>query len=277
MRVRAICRLRCFVVLLAGCSAAAPLAVPTQTPAADPTVDPAPELEQVAPQPSGDRAVLLLDRSRAPRPGALRGALHELGAADLAPAEEVPADNPLTYTLPGGGEASLRVTAAPMARLAEQLERLSWPLAERDRARAHTAQLEVRLDGLAASPIERKLALTRLTSAVMRVTGAAAVYWPDTGAVHRPATFTALAEDAAAMLPVRLWVSLRIDRGDTVRVRTHGMKALGRPELVITAPEGRLERAVAACFDWAQRIVVEPSDTPPSAVFSSSDLLRIQL
>ena len=226
---------------------------------------------------SGDRAALLLSRVRPVSSAALREVLKELSASHLAPPGDQLDQNPLQYELPGGGMVSIQVSAAPASDLLERLDRLPWPAPERTAVRTHTAQLQLRIEESSLPLTERKRALTQLAAALLETTGAVGVHWPDADTLHRPSTFRALARRAHEALPVRLWVALRIERGATVRVHTNGMRALDRPELVITAPESGLAEAVTRCFEWAQRIVLEPTDTPPSAVYSSSDLLSIPL
>ncbi len=134
---------------------------------------------------------------------------------------------------------------------------------------AHTNHFLVALTGGSMDPIERRLLLTKLVSAVVFESDAVGVYWGDGTLVVEPKMFVEMAQTAGPKdLPVPIWVDLRIAENDddTVRCFTEGMAPLGFLEIEVpssTLPAGELLEFIGdtACYILNGRIQIPDGDT----------------
>src|SRR5688500_3842056 len=89
-----------------------------------------------------------------------------------------------------------------------------WPEAT-EKMRAHKYSVLVSILGGKIPPVERRVILTRVVSAVVRHTDAVGVVWSDGMLVHEPAAFVEQAEGVnAEHIPGPLWIDVRVEKND---------------------------------------------------------------
>jgi hypothetical protein len=101
---------------------------------------------------------------------------------------------------------------------------------------AHRHHFLITVIGGTIEPVERRVVLTRLTSAVVRHTDAVGVYWGEGNLVHEPAEFVRAAEAIdGTNIPRQLWIDVRVENsaGGTYRCYTTGMEPLGFREIEV--------------------------------------------
>ncbi|MCU0718675.1 MAG: DUF4261 domain-containing protein [Pirellula sp.] len=110
-----------------------------------------------------------------------------------------------------------------------------WPQATSE-MKAHTHHFLIAIIGGSIEPIERRLILTKVVSAVLRGGDAVGVYWGEGTLVHEPAQFILQSKSASAKdIPGTLWIDVRVEQNDdgTFRCFTTGMEPLGFLEIEV--------------------------------------------
>jgi hypothetical protein len=108
----------------------------------------------------------------------------------------------------------------------------------------------VALTGERGNPLQRHIALTRLTAAVAAHSDAAGIYWGGGRLVHDPKVFVEQAHRLSPdNLPLPLWIDFRVEPGEdgSCRLFTTGMKAFDKMEIEIP----HSEKKPAEVFDFA--------------------------
>jgi hypothetical protein len=145
-------------------------------------------------------------------------------------------ENLLTFAI---GEFTAAATLVPRPIPPGQLEGPAatawyWPDAAESLSK-HTAHILVTLIDEGGAPVEKAIALTRLTAAIAATAQAVGVFWGPGRLVHPPSAFIEQAETMTVRnLPLFLWVDFRIERegeSDAYRLFTTGLEALGGQEL----------------------------------------------
>jgi hypothetical protein len=162
----------------------------------------------------------------------------------------------------GYEDAQVAVSLMPMPIPAKELEGPCatawwWPDAVRQ-LETHRYHFLLTLIGGTVEPVERRIVLTRLTSAVVRHTDAVGVYWGEGTLVHEPAAFVREAQRIdAGHIPGHLWIDVRVERnqGGTHRGFTTGMEPLGFPDIEVQKSERDPEELMAFIADTAAYIV----------------------
>jgi hypothetical protein len=101
---------------------------------------------------------------------------------------------------------------------------------------SHKFHFLVAVMGGEIEPVERRLILTRVVSAVLQSTDAAGVYWGEGTLVHEPNQFVSMADGAdGTNIPGMLWLDIRIEAtdGGAFRCFTTGMSPLGFREIEV--------------------------------------------
>ena len=143
-----------------------------------------------------------------------------------------------------------------------------WPDAEQ-RMREHKYHFLVVFMGGSTEPVERRLALTKLVTAILADTDAVGVYWGEGTLVHEPAAFLRQAQSAAAdSIPGTLWIDVRVEENDdgSFRCFTTGMVPLGFLEIEVERsalpPEELMEFiGNTACYIVNGRRRIKPGET----------------
>jgi hypothetical protein len=112
-----------------------------------------------------------------------------------------------------------------------------WPEATQ-RMRGHKYHFLVTVMGGTIPPVERRVILTRIVSAVIRHTDAVGVLWAEGTLVHEPSTFLEQAEGISeTQIPGPLWIDVRVEKNDdaddTLRCFTTGLAPLGHMEIEV--------------------------------------------
>ena len=104
-----------------------------------------------------------------------------------------------------------------------------WPEATK-RMKPHKYHFLVALIGGSIEPVERRVIVTNVVSAVVRNTDAVGVYWGEGTLVHEPSQFAQQAVSASPKnIPGPLWIDVRVERNEdgSLRCFTTGMPRLG--------------------------------------------------
>lgn len=129
----------------------------------------------------------------------------------------------------------------------------------------HRAHLVVFLSDSAAGPkVEKLKRFTRALAAVTEATsGVVGVYWGAAGATHEPKFFlsTATADEPLA-LPLWTGISIAAEGPSRMSVLSLGMRQLGLPDLLLTAPKQKSEEAVSLVFDLLAYVAERGSPLP---------------
>jgi len=110
-----------------------------------------------------------------------------------------------------------------------------WPEATQ-KMQAHRCHFLIGLLGGSMDPIERRVILTRLASAIVQNSDAVGVYWGEGTLVHEPREFVQQAEAVnAETIPGTLWIDVRIEknRDGSLRCFTTGLAPLGFLEIEV--------------------------------------------
>jgi hypothetical protein len=118
-------------------------------------------------------------------------------------------------------------------------------------------------------PIDRRLLLTRLVSAVVSGSDAVGVYWGDGALVLEPGMFVQVASTAGPKdLPIPIWIDFRLvkNEDDSFRCFTTGMAPLGFLEIEVeksSLPPGELLEFIGdtACYILNSRLQIPDGDT----------------
>ena len=117
-----------------------------------------------------------------------------------------------------------------------------WPEAT-EKMRPHKFCVLVSILGGTIPPVERRVILTRVVSAVARHTDAVGVVWSEGTLVHEPSAFVEQAEGVSAtQIPGPLWIDVRVEKNDddeSLRCFTTGLEPLGFAEIEV--PRASLE------------------------------------
>ena len=135
--------------------------------------------------------------------------------------------------------------------------------------RGHTNFFLVALIGGSIEPVERRVVLTKVVSAVVADTNAVGVYWGEGTLVHEPSEFLQRASTVSAQnIPGTLWLDVRVVRNPdgTLRCFTTGMSPLGFLEIEVEksslAPEELMDFiGDTACYIVNNRLHVPDGDT----------------
>jgi hypothetical protein len=178
-------------------------------------------------------------------------------------------ENLITFTL---GEYTAAATLIPRPIPAGQLSGPAatawyWPTAEADLA-GHAAHLLVTLVDEGGKPVEKALALTRLTAALTATAPSAGVFWGPGRLVHPPDAFVEQAETAGDHnLQLFLWIDFRVEPTDgRLRLFTTGLEALGAEEIEVAEFVGESGELVGFVYNVAhymleRRKVINEGDT----------------
>jgi hypothetical protein len=132
-----------------------------------------------------------------------------------------------------------------------------WPEAAQQ-MEAHRYHFLLTLIAGSIDPVERRIVLTRLTSALVRYTDSVGVYWSEGTLVHEPAAFVREAEPIDANhIPGQLWIDVRVERnqGGSHRCFTTGMEPLGFPDIEVQKSELEPDELMSFISDVAAYIV----------------------
>ncbi len=216
-------------------------------------------------------ALIALGRSELPSFDAIATAYRDLfpEAAPLVASQAT--DGLVTFTI---DDFTAAATLVPRPIPASQLEGPAatawyWPDAAEALA-GHTAHLLVTLIDEGGRPLEKALALTRLTAAIAAAAPSVGVFWGPGRLVHPPAAFVDQAQTARSHnLPLFLWIDFRVEPagdGTSVRLFTTGLDALGAEELEVEAFHGDPRELVGFVYNVAhylldRRKVINDGDT----------------
>jgi hypothetical protein len=131
-----------------------------------------------------------------------------------------------------------------------------WPDAAAQ-LRQHQAHLLVTLVDEAGSPIDKAIALTRLSAAVAATGPSVGVFWGPGRLVHSPTGFVEQADQCSAeSLPLFLWIDFRVESQDGVlRAYTTGLEALGQPEIEVERFEGQPQSLIGHLYNLAHYLL----------------------
>lgn len=116
----------------------------------------------------------------------------------------------------------------------------------------HKAHLVVTLRSAETdTPLDALNRFTSLLAAVTEASSAVGVYWGNAGATHDPKFVIHTAAEQGIVSRMMLWTGVSIARDGESRVSllSLGMKQLGLPNLLLTAPRGNLQSVLATFFD----------------------------
>jgi Domain of unknown function (DUF4261) len=122
----------------------------------------------------------------------------------------------------------------------------------------HHAHLVVSLTAPATEkPLEALQRFTSLVAAVTQAAPAVGVYWGDAHVTHDPKFFVETAAQPGVMPRITLWNGISVAKDGAARVSllSLGMKQLGLPDLLLTAPRAKLGLAVESMFDLLSYLV----------------------
>lgn len=154
-----------------------------------------------------------------------------------------------------------------------------WPEAEAA-LRGHAAHAVVHAGSNDLDGVGLALLVTKLSATLVRLGGAAGVYWGSAGVVHAPGAFVEQAKGACrAELPVPLWVGfhpLRDDDGG-VTVLTTGMEAFGDMEVEATTRDRRPSELVGMVADFVHHLLLTGAPVADGDTIGASGAERIQV
>lgn len=140
----------------------------------------------------------------------------------------------------------------------------------------HEAHLVVTLrGGQKDAPIEVLHRFTSLLAAVTQSSPAVGVYWGSAGATHDPK----LVISAAAEPGITLWtgVSSAGDGESCVSLLSLGMKQLGLPDLLLTAPKANTGNAFATFFDLLAYVADLGKPLPDGGTIGRTNVERLPI
>jgi hypothetical protein len=143
-----------------------------------------------------------------------------------------------------------------------------WPEATR-KMQAHTNHFLAALLGGSIEPVERRILLTKIISAIVANADSVGVYWGEGTLVHEPSAFLRQAKSASANnIPGTLWLDVRVERNpdSSSRCFTTGMAPLGFLEIEVEKsslpPEDLLGFiGNTACYIVNSRLHIPDGDT----------------
>jgi hypothetical protein len=164
-------------------------------------------------------------------------------------------DNLLTLTI---GDDTAAATLVPRPIPAGQLEgpaATAWYGPEAAEAlKSHTAHLLVTLVDEGGRPLDKALALTRLTAALAVTAPSVGVFWGPGRLVHPSAAFIEQAATASEHnLPLFLWIDFRVEAvgNGALRLFTTGLEALGAAEIEVPHFVGEAGELVGFVYNVA--------------------------
>jgi hypothetical protein len=143
-----------------------------------------------------------------------------------------------------------------------------WPNATKAMER-HTNHFLVALVGGSIEPVERRVVLTKVVSAVLANTDAVGVYWGEGTLVHEPSAFLRQAKAVSPQdIASTLWLDVRVEKNPdaTLRCFTTGLAPLGFLEIEVersTLPPDELMGFIGdtACYIINKRLLIPDGDT----------------
>ena len=183
-------------------------------------------------------AMITLSGRGVPRSSPLRATLADIADVEEAEVELSRSEGGRVFSV---GEWMLATTAIPQPIPWSELEGPAatafwWPEAT-VMLRKHKAHLLMALMRTPEmSPLERRLAMTRLVAAALPNSDATGVYWGEGTLVYPPGQWRKAANAATLdSPPVQLWVDVRVEPLDDKHIRcfTTGRTAFGLPEMEV--------------------------------------------
>ncbi|MGZ3427524.1 MAG: DUF4261 domain-containing protein [Polyangia bacterium] len=141
--------------------------------------------------------------------------------------------------------------------------------------KAHLVVTVTAADGDGA--VETLSRFTSLVAAVTQVAPAVGVYWGNAGATHDPKFFVATAREPGIVPRITLWngVSVASDGANRVSLLSRGMKQLGLPDLLLTAPKADMGGAVETFFDLLAYLADRGTPLPDGDTVGRTDNERL--
>jgi hypothetical protein len=179
-------------------------------------------------------------------------------------------DSNLVFSL---RDAQLAVSLMPLPIPWSELEgpcATAWWWPEATQAlQSHTSHFLIALVGGSIEPVERRVTLTKVVSAVVRHSDAVGVYWGEGTLVHDPKEFVRQAKSASDRnIPGMLWLDVRVEQNPdgSFRCFTTGMAPLGFLEIEVEKsdlPPDELMGFVGdtACYIVNSRLQIPDGDT----------------
>jgi hypothetical protein len=163
----------------------------------------------------------------------------------------------LEFDTAGGGYAVVALMPAPVPNHEpdEAARNSVSALGGRWKLPPHRAHLVVAQGG--GSPLESLDALTSILAAVVEASPAVGVYWGNAGATHDPKFFRELAREHEASSRLPLWsgVSIAREADGRLSLLSLGMRQLELPDLLLVAPSGKANEALAVLYDLLAYVV----------------------
>lgn len=148
-----------------------------------------------------------------------------------------------------------------------------WPQAV-EALQSHAAHLLITIVDDGTQPVEKALALTRLTAAAALTTPASGIFWGLGRLVHSPGAFV---DQAVQMhernLPLYLWVDFRIERLEdgTLRLYSTGLEPLGGQELESSGFSGTPQELLEYAYNIAHYLVTTKKSVNDGDTFGLTD------
>jgi hypothetical protein len=207
-------------------------------------------------------AIVATSSARLPDRASVLGACGVAGPPSTnvaVPGEQSWEDGSLVFPF---GDAQMAVCLMPAPIPWSQLEGPCstawwWPDATQ-KMKSHKYHFVIAAIGGSIDPVERRVVLTRVTSAVIGSTDAVGVYWAEGTVVHEPSQFMEQAESAHARnIPGLLWLDVRVERNQdgSYRCFTTGMAPLGFLEIEVEKSDLTPDDLIGFIGDTAVYIV----------------------
>lgn len=143
-----------------------------------------------------------------------------------------------------------------------------WPNATKA-MRGHTNHFLVALIGGSIEPVERRVIMTKIVSAVLANTDSVGVYWGEGTLVHEASEFLERAKTVSADdVPGTLWLDVRVEKNPdgTLRCFTTGLAPLGFLEIEVKKSDLEFEELMnfigdTACYIVNKRLHIPDGDT----------------
>ena len=114
-----------------------------------------------------------------------------------------------------------------------------WWREASEKMRAHKYHFIVTIMGGTIPPVERRIILTNIVSAIIRHSNPVGVYWAEGTLVHEPQQFLEQAEGISEdQIPGPLWIDIRVEKNEdddegSLRCFTTGLAPLGHMEIEV--------------------------------------------
>lgn len=146
--------------------------------------------------------------------------------------------------------------------------------------RPHGAHLVV--TSTATLPSSRIDELSRFTSflaAVARASNSLGIYWGSAGATHGTEFFTSVATEQDVLPRLMLWtgVSIARDGDNRLSLLSLGMRQLGLPDLLLTAPASSGSDALGTFFDFLSYLATRGEAIPDGDTLGRSSDERLEV